>query len=104
MSYADAVNKLLREDGVEQSTMMNSPCLRYRGEFLTMMFARENCLIIKVGPERVDELIKTGIGRAFDFTGKRFREWVLIPADREREYENFIREALDHARQKERSK
>lgn len=30
MSYSSAVMNLLSEDGAEESTMMKSPCLRYR--------------------------------------------------------------------------
>jgi len=57
LSYDQAVDKIIQEDGVEQSTMMKTPCLRYKGDFIAMMFEKEDALIIKVSPERVDELI-----------------------------------------------
>jgi hypothetical protein len=36
----------------------------------------------------------------FNFTKKRFKEWVLIPLEFEEDYESFLQEALDYARQK----
>ena len=100
MSYKHAVSKILKEDFVEQSTMMKTPCLRYKGEFLAMMFEKENALIIKVSPERVNELVADGIGREFNFTKKRFKEWVLIPIEYENQYESYICEALSYAKSK----
>lgn len=100
MSFDLSKSELLKQDGVELSTMMKTPCLRYRGEFLTMMFEKEDALIIKVAPERVDELIAEGIGREFNFTKKRFKEWVLIPLEFEEDYERYMYEALQYAQGK----
>ena len=101
MSFDLAISDLLKEDGVELSTMMKTPCLRYKGEFLTMMFDKEDALIIKVAPERVNALIAEGKGKEFNFTKKRFKEWVLIPSEFEDQYEDYIYEALEYARNKE---
>ncbi len=100
MSYEQVVNKIIRENDVEQSTMMKTPCLRYKGGFIAMMFEKENSLIIKVSPERVDELIANGKGSEFNFTKKRFKEWVLIPSKSENLYESYILEALKYAKNK----
>ena len=100
MSYTRAVMNLSSQDGVEESTMMNSPCLRYNGNFIAMMFDKEDALIIKVSPNRVNQLINDGEGLEFNFTKKRFKEWVLIPIDFEDEYEKFIIEALNYAKNK----
>lgn len=97
MSYERAVNAMLKVDGVAVSTMMKTPCLRYRGSFLAMMFDKADALIIKVSPERVNELISLGIGAEFDFTKKRFKEWVLIPLEFQDDYEQYISEALTYA-------
>ena len=98
MRYDQVVNKIVQEDGVEQSTMMKTPCLRYKGDFMAMMFKKEDALIIKVSPERVDELINAGKGMEFNFTKKRFKEWVLIPLEYEDEYESYIYESLEYAK------
>ena len=100
MSYASAVKKVSKEKGVEQSTMMKTPCLRYQGNFMAMMFDKEDALIIKVSPDRVNELIAQGEGREFNFTKKRFKEWVLIPKEFERKYEAYIYESLEYAKNK----
>ncbi len=100
MSYARAFNALLQEDGLEESTMMKTPCLRYRGEFLAMMFDKEDAMIIKVSAQRVNELTSSGIGREFNFTKKRFKEWVLIPLEFEDDFEAYMREALAYAKSK----
>jgi len=98
MSYEQAVNTILPKKGVELSTMMKTPCIRYRGEFVAMMFDKEDALIIKVSPERVNELIEQGKGREFSFTKKRFKEWVLIDQEFEDDYEARVIEALNYAK------
>jgi hypothetical protein len=98
MSYELAVSAMIAMEGVEESTMMKTPCLRYKGAFLAMMFDKADALIIKVSPERVNELISEGRGMEFNFTKKRFREWVLIPLEVQDEYEAFMKEALDYAK------
>ena len=104
MSYEDVADKMVREAGVEYSTMMKSPCLRYNGEFIAMMFEKEDALIIKVSPSRVDQLIADGNGMEFNFTKKKFKEWVLIPTEFEDQYEPYIYEALAYAKEKFKSK
>ena len=99
MSYAQAVSAMLQLDGVEESTMMKTPCLRYKGSFLAMMFDKEDALIIKVSPERVNELVTHGVGTEFMFTKKRFKEWVLIPLEFQDDYETYISEALAYAQE-----
>ena len=97
MSYEQAVSAMLKIDGVEESTMMKTPCLRYKGSFLAMMFDKADALIIKVSSERVNELVSQGVGQEFNFTKKRFKEWVLIPQEFQDDFEAFILEALAYA-------
>lgn len=100
MDFTILTEGISREEGVALSTMMGAPCLRCRGEFMGMFFEREDALIIKVSRERAEELIAAGDGREFRFTGKRFKEWVLIPAASSDRYEAFLYEALSYAREK----
>ena len=100
MSYPKLAKKFSRRKGVEQSTMMGTPCLRYQGEFFAMMFDKADSLIVKVSADRVNELIETGKGNPFNFTKKQFREWVLIPGKFEEEYSDYIEEALRYAKQR----
>ena len=100
MGYEQAANAALRVEGVELSTMMKTPCLRYKGDFFAMMFDRQDALIVKVSPQRVEELISSGAGMEFNFTKKRFKEWVLIPLEFEDDYEAYVNEALAYAKGK----
>ncbi len=100
MSYDDLVVKFVLQYGAEQSTMMSTPCLRYGGEFMAMMFDKEDALIVKVPEARVNELVAQKQGREFNFTKKRFKEWVLIPKEKADEYEGYLLEALDFAKGK----
>tara|TARA_R110000824_G_scaffold29162_21_gene97307 strand:- start:907 stop:1098 length:192 start_codon:yes stop_codon:yes gene_type:complete len=49
------------------------PCLRYRGDFIAMMFERVDALIVKVSPARVAELIESREGFEFNFTKKKLK-------------------------------
>ena len=104
MSYEESIKKLTFEKDVEHSTMMKTPCLRYKGEFMGMFFDKEDALIVKLSPYRVNEIIEQGFGREFNFTKKRFKEWVLIPTDFEELFESYFYEALKYAKTKEKDK
>jgi hypothetical protein len=86
MPYNKIAEMLSRQPGVEISTMMQTPCLRYEGDFVAMMFDQE------------DSLIAAGTGQEFNFTKKRFKEWALIPRRLEDQFEAFILEALDYVK------
>jgi len=98
MSYEKVAEKLAKRKGVEISTMMKTPCLRYQGNFMAMFFEKQDALIIKVSSKRVNELITSGEGMEFKFTGKKFKEWVLIPSKLEAQYEKYMCEALTYAK------
>ena len=98
MKYEEIALKMTGIEGVAISTMMKTPCLRFNGQFMAMMFVEHDALIIKVSPERVNELIAEGHGEEFNFTKKRFKEWVQIPLKFEDDYEAYIREALIYAK------
>ena len=98
MPYSRIAEMCAKEPGVELSTMMKTPCIRYMGDFVAMMFEREDSLIVKLSADRVDALIASGEGFEFNFTKTTFKEWVLIPRRFEHQYEAFIREALDYAK------
>lgn len=98
MGYDIQTSKVTKYQGVELSTMMKTPCLRYKGDFIAMMFEKADALIIKVSAERVEELIRGGEGHEFNFTKKRFKEWVLIPSSLMQYYDSYIEEALIYSR------
>ena len=100
MRFEELSAMLAGEKGVEEATMMKSPCLRYKGEFVGMMFDKEDSLIVKLSPDRVNALIDEGIGAEFNYTGKKFKEWVMIPLEFSDQYQVYLKEALAYARSK----
>ena len=100
MNYQQLEAQFSQLDGVARSTMMGTPCLRYKGEFFAMVFEKQDSLIIKVSADRVNELIANGQGNEFNFTKKRFKEWVLIPIEFDDKFESYLQEALEYARLK----
>lgn len=99
MNFEDICDNFpLDHHGVVVSTMMGSKCLRYNGAFIGMMFDKADALIIKVSASRVNELCDSGQGLEFNFTKKRFKEWVMIPSEDEDEYADYMLEALEYAK------
>ena len=98
MDIQQLVALLTHEHDVEISTMMGSPCLRYKGKFFSMWFEKADSLIIKLPAQRVDDLIAEGNGNEFNYTKKRFKEWVLIPRDLNESYGDYLNEALAYAK------
>lgn len=82
---------------VEISTMVGAPCLRHKGEFFGMFMSSEESLIVKLPAKRVDEIIENEDGNPFNYTGKKFKEWVLIPLDFEDRYSDYLKEAFAFA-------
>ena len=100
MTYQEIVNQLTQQDGIEESTIMKSPCLRYQGDFVAMMFEPEESLIVKLSAARVNEIIDASEGSEFNFTSKKFKEWVMIPLDFEDKFMGYVLEAIAYAESK----
>ena len=82
MRYEDVADKITQKSGVTHSTMMKSSCLRYKGDFIEMMFEKKDSLIIIVALDRVDELIANGMGMepfcGFDFANPIQRAYSFL--------------------------
>ena len=74
--------------------MMNHPCLRVGGEFFVGV-GHDGELLLKLPSDRVDALIGQEIGRPFAPNGRRFKEWIAIPAAHSRRWHRLSLEALD---------
>jgi hypothetical protein len=98
MNFNQLIQEFLLEKSVEKSTMMKTTCLRYKGSFVTMFFDKENSLIVKLPEDRVQELIRQGVGNEFNFTKKKFKEWILIPLEHQNQYKKLITEAISFAK------
>ena len=82
-AYRRVVDELRADPQVSEALMMGKPSLK-RG---SKMFGgyRDGELLVKLGRERVDELVAAGRARPFDPSGagRRMQDWALIaePAD-----------------------
>lgn len=85
---------LLHGAGVTRSTMMGFPCLRLDGVFFASCDHRTGDLVVKLDAVRVADLIERGQGEPFAPNGRRFREWVTIPQERQRSWAALLDEAL----------
>jgi hypothetical protein len=85
---------LLSGAGVTRSTMMGSPCLRVSGKFFASFDRRTGTAVVKLSRARVDELLTTGQARPFAPSGRPFREWAAIDADRSELWRSLLDEAL----------
>jgi TfoX/Sxy family transcriptional regulator of competence genes len=82
--YRRVVEELLDTDpDVSQTQMMGMPSLKARGKLFAGFSA--NALVVKVGKDRVGELVGSGRGEPFDPSGRDrpMRDWVVLslPAD-----------------------
>ena len=78
-SYREVVEELKADPEVSEALMMGMPSLK-RG---TKMFGglRGDELLVKLGRERVQELIAAGRAREFDPSGagRPMEDWALVP-------------------------
>lgn len=76
--YRAVVDELRADPEVSEALMMGRPSLK-RGSKMFGGF-RDGELLVKLGRERVDELITAGRARAFDPSGagRPMKDWALI--------------------------
>ena len=95
--YDELTDDLLYDPAIGRATMMGYPCVRLAGRFLASYDEKAGALIVKLPSERVLELIESGDGDPFAPAGKRFREWVSIPAVDRTLWRSLLTEAVDFA-------
>jgi hypothetical protein len=78
-AYRRVVDELRADPGVAEALMMGKPSLK-RGSKMFGGF-RDGELLVKLGRERVDELIAAGRAREFDPSGagRPMKDWALVP-------------------------
>lgn len=96
--YNALADDLLYDPAVGLGTMMGYPCVRLAGKVVASYDERTGALVVKLPGDRVLELIDSGDGDPFAPAGKRFREWVSIPAADRTLWEALLAEAVDLAR------
>jgi len=77
--YRRIVDELRADPEVSETLMMGRPSLK-RGKKLFGGY-RDGELLVKVGRDRVDELVTAGRARPFDPSGagRPMKDWALVP-------------------------
>jgi TfoX/Sxy family transcriptional regulator of competence genes len=77
-AYRAVVHELQADPEVREALMMGKPSLK-RGSKMFGGF-RDGELLVKVGRERVDELVAAGRARPFDPSGagRPMKDWALV--------------------------
>jgi len=95
--WLEIVERLLADEpDVMVKHAFGSPGLRY-GEKIFALHVRDE-LVVKLPPGRCEELREDGGARPFRSGGRELREWVVIGAEREFEWDALADEALAYAR------
>lgn len=95
--FWDLAQELYGDPAVTRSTMMGYPCLRASGAFFASLERGTNHLIVKLSPDRVQELISAGAGLPFAPNGRVFRAWVAVPGADEDQWRALLAEARAYA-------
>ncbi|HWH92755.1 MAG TPA: hypothetical protein VNT03_02740 [Baekduia sp.] len=96
--FREICERLLASDpDVELKRAFSSPGLRFRDRIFAMHVRGE--LVVKLPPSRCEELGSDGAARPFRIGQRVMREWVVIGAEREFEWDALADEALAFARQ-----
>jgi hypothetical protein len=92
--FWDAAAPLMAEGLIEEGTIMGGPCVRAKGEFVSMPHHKGPGIVVKLPRETVDSMIDSGDGQPFAPAGKVFGEWVLIEAHDEDRWRELIRDSV----------
>ena len=88
---------LLERPGVTRGTMMGFPCLRFDGDFFASWDPHRQALVAKLDARAVTAMIDAGRAEPFAPSGRPFREWASVPADRSRTWRRVLEQAFDAA-------
>lgn len=76
-TYEEVVGILTTKSAVQAGVMFGMPCIKVKGKAFSGLW--ENKLVLKIGEDRTQALIKTQLGQPFDpGMGRPMREWVLV--------------------------
>jgi|SRR5919198_6378028 hypothetical protein len=78
-AYRTLVEQLLEDPAVTEGQMMGMPALKLGSKMFGGRSGDE--LVLKIGRERVDELVAAGRARPFDPSGRGrpMKDWAMLP-------------------------
>jgi len=78
-----------------EGTIMSSNCARTPdGEFVAMPHHKGDGIVVKLPRERVSELIEAGVGQSFAPAKRVFKEWVLVEAHDDKQWQGLLEESI----------
>ncbi|HZY46451.1 MAG TPA: hypothetical protein VFE96_01525 [Candidatus Bathyarchaeia archaeon] len=97
--YATVVRKLLKERNVTQSEKkgFGSSALWTKSKIFALLSSRRE-FVVKLPRRRVEELISSGEGKAFDTgSGRLMKEWFVTNSKDEKAWLSLAKEAMEFA-------
>jgi TfoX/Sxy family transcriptional regulator of competence genes len=78
-AYRKLVEQLLADPAVSEGQMMGMPALKHGSKMFGGLF--EGALVVKIGRERVAQLLNSGRARPFDPSGRGrpMKDWAQLP-------------------------
>jgi TfoX/Sxy family transcriptional regulator of competence genes len=87
---AEKVRVLLKDKpGFNEKKMFGGVCFLLHGNMACGVLNDE--LIVRVGPQNYEDLLKLPTTRQFDITGKPMKGWVMVSAKGHKETDNLAR-------------
>ena len=93
-SFWDLAAPYLASGECDEGTIMGHACLRKRGEFVAMYWARGGGLVVKLDAPTAAAHIALGQGREFAPAGRPFREWLTVPVEHREQWPELLAEAV----------
>lgn len=95
--FWDLASVHLASGACDEGTMMGIPCLRTKGEFVAMYWAKGGGMIVKLDAQVVARHVAAGSGLPFAPNGRVFKEWVAVPEAHAEDWDAMLAEALAFA-------
>ena len=103
MAYDEGLAQRIREvleenSGLVEKKMFGGIAFMLQGNMSCGVIGEE--LIVRVGPERFEAAIGKSHTRAFDFSGRPMKGWIVVESEgyeSDRDLENWIGQGVDYA-------
>lgn len=89
---------LLAQPGIRRSMMMGYSCLQVDGAIFALWDGPRSAVIVKLTEDRAEQLVDRCRAQSFAPNGRRFRQWVAVPANRRRSWGPLLEEAHGYVR------
>lgn len=104
MAFDEGLAQRIRENltgltKFEEKKMFGGISFLHNGKMICGVI--KNDLIVRVGPDKYDELMKKPYTKEFDFTGRPMTGWIVVTPkaiEKEKQLSNWIEHGLNYAK------